>query len=462
MHLFNRLHQQSSREYPLRTKSYALARKALLVALCTVMLLFGTGTIRVFADTDCPTDMSALDCEAIIGNWVDWVPDDGSCNSAISDGTDSNGDSSGGVSSDTYTKYPHIKEAFQFFVAHGYSPAQSSGIVGNLMQESGASIDPLDSDGVAHGIAQWQGGRLSPMWTWVAAWAAQNNDPAGKNSFEGQLNYLIYDLNNHYTGVRNTIKGMDSPEQVAIYWNHHYEISADTSNKRPTYARGVFTTAAAQGWANGITVVADPGALSDTGSTANCTAAAGTVVGTTCADIGKTSAAPNPTSNPYVCTNTEVKCTAGSDVGTAQGYNDGKEYDVRLCRVQGVIVNAFIADNINRMIDAAASSNIRMDGGGFRTLQAQIDVRKSNCGTTQYDIYDKPSGDCHPPAAKPKYSNHQMGLAVDWSACSGSKCSTSLISSHGDSGFRWLAANAAKFGFKNLPSEPWHWSVDGG
>ena len=26
----------------------------------------------------------------------------------------------------------------------------------------------------------------------------------------------------------------------------------------------------------------------------------------------------------------------------------------------------------------------------------------------------------------------------------------------------WLAANAERFGFSNLPSEPWHWSTTGG
>ncbi|MDP9072547.1 MAG: hypothetical protein M3N68_14935 [Actinomycetota bacterium] len=28
-------------------------------------------------------------------------------------------------------------------------------------------------------------------------------------------------------------------------------------------------------------------------------------------------------------------------------------------------------------------------------------------------------------------------------------------------GFQWLAGNASRFGFYNLPSEPWHWSVNG-
>ena len=30
-----------------------------------------------------------------------------------------------------------------------------------------------------------------------------------------------------------------------------------------------------------------------------------------------------------------------------------------------------------------------------------------------------------------------------------------------DPAFVWLTANAARFGFFNLPSEPWHWSVNG-
>jgi D-alanyl-D-alanine carboxypeptidase len=27
--------------------------------------------------------------------------------------------------------------------------------------------------------------------------------------------------------------------------------------------------------------------------------------------------------------------------------------------------------------------------------------------------------------------------------------------------FKWLAAYAARYGFVNLPSEPWHWSITG-
>ena len=57
---------------------------------------------------------------------------------------------------------------------------------------------------------------------------------------------------------------------------------------------------------------------------------------------------------------------------------------------------------------------------------------------------------CSPPTARPGQSMHEVGLAIDFSNCgSGSTC------------FRWLRANAGGYGFINLPSEPWHWSVNG-
>ena len=49
----------------------------------------------------------------------------------------------------------------------------------------------------------------------------------------------------------------------------------------------------------------------------------------------------------------------------------------------------------------------------------------------------------------------EQGLAVDFTCNGGGALSSS------SSCFTWLKANAADYGFYNLPSEPWHWSVDG-
>jgi LAS superfamily LD-carboxypeptidase LdcB len=46
---------------------------------------------------------------------------------------------------------------------------------------------------------------------------------------------------------------------------------------------------------------------------------------------------------------------------------------------------------------------------------------------------------------------HERGLAVDFASCS----------TRSNPCYRWLAANAARYGLFNLPSEPWHWSTNG-
>ena len=82
---------------------------------------------------------------------------------------------------------------------------------------------------------------------------------------------------------------------------------------------------------------------------------------------------------------------------------------------------------------------------------SQIAVRKANCGPTAYDIYEKPSKECSPPTAIPGTSQHEKGLAIDFESCDTKPAAC----------FKWLATNAKTYGFKNLPSEPWHWSTTG-
>jgi hypothetical protein len=148
----------------------------------------------------------------------------------------------------------------------------------------------------------------------------------------------------------------------------------------------------------------------------------------------------------------QMKCAAGTDAGTDTGYANGKAYKIRLCRVQGIRVNALISEQVNSMLTLAKAQGRKFTGGGFRTMAEQISLRKSNgCP----NVYTAPSSSCGTPTARPGYSNHQMGLAMDLSY------NGNLIRSRSNAGFVWLKKNAGNFGFKNLPSEPWHWSVNG-
>ncbi|GAA1647489.1 M15 family metallopeptidase [Actinoplanes couchii] len=119
--------------------------------------------------------------------------------------------------------------------------------------------------------------------------------------------------------------------------------------------------------------------------------------------------------------------------------------------VHGVTVHRTVAFAFRRMVDDAAADGVQISGGGFRTKERQIELRKINgCP----DVWTAPSSSCRVPTAIPGRSLHELGLAVDIS--SGGK-----TISRKTKAFTWLQANAAKYGYVNLPSEAWHWSITG-
>lgn len=121
----------------------------------------------------------------------------------------------------------------------------------------------------------------------------------------------------------------------------------------------------------------------------------------------------------------------------------------------GIWVHKSIEANARAMLNAATAAGFSLTGGGYRDSASQIATRMANCGTTYYDIYEKPSGQCRPPTAIPGRSMHERGLAMDL------KSNGVLITSRSNPAFIWLSNNAARYGFYNLPSEPWHWSTNG-
>jgi len=143
---------------------------------------------------------------------------------------------------------------------------------------------------------------------------------------------------------------------------------------------------------------------------------------------------------------------ANGDIGAASG-----SLETVPCPAGGSItVDGAMAPNLAAMLAAAADDGIELCGNGYRDPQQQINLRMQNCGTSYYAIYEMPSSQCSPPTARPGTSQHELGLAVDFT-CNGS----GIIQSQSSTCFQWLDAYAAAYGFYNLPSEPWHWSNDG-
>lgn len=126
-----------------------------------------------------------------------------------------------------------------------------------------------------------------------------------------------------------------------------------------------------------------------------------------------------------------------------------------IVKVQGIWVHKDIALQVEGLFLAAAQAGINLSGGGYRSSESQIRLRRAHCGTSQYAIYEAPSYKCRPPTARPGSSMHERGKAIDITY------NGRVITSRSSEAFKWLKAHAAEYGMYNLPSEPWHWSTNG-
>ncbi len=120
----------------------------------------------------------------------------------------------------------------------------------------------------------------------------------------------------------------------------------------------------------------------------------------------------------------------------ALAYVNGKPAEVKLAPVPGGEMREDAARAFNAMHAAAAKEGVELKvNSSFRSMEAQERL---------YAMYQAGTGNL---AAKPGYSNHQGGIAVDINTGG----TTTKV-------YAWLDKNAARFGFKRtVESEPWHW-----
>lgn len=346
----------------------------------------------------------------------------------------------------SFSSGTNIENAFKFFVSQGFTPEQAAGIVGNFRRESGEKdLNPeaLNSIG-AYGIAQWLGGRLQNLISFANG---------KQSSLEVQLKFVMHELQGAEKSAYEKMQDVKTPEgansaqqletvnKAAAVWAKFYERPEATEStegstglkKRQELSRQVYHS-----FANEVV-----GEVTQTDSDQETTSSR-------CQDEEDSGGSSAPVGS-YFRNTDDMQCKIGIDQGVQTGYHDNKPYQIRICSVKGIWVNVLIEKNINDLVTA----NSKFSGGGFRTMASQIELRRQHCGTSQYDIYKKPSGQCSPRTARPGYSNHQMGLAIDFRYDGGS------IGSHSNAGYIWLNQNASQYGLKNLPDEPWHWSVNG-
>jgi hypothetical protein len=169
-------------------------------------------------------------------------------------------------------------------------------------------------------------------------------------------------------------------------------------------------------------------------------------------DCGKAVEIPTTsTTNGYANT-ASLKCYAGKDVGVAKTAQGNV---IRLCKVGDFTVNAAISSRVQHLIDGVASDGIVLHGSAFRNADEQIALRKQNCGTSHYAIYEMPSSQCSPNTAIPGTSKHEQGNALDISGVGG----------YGTRTFRTIGKYAVHPDVKlvnRVPGEYWHWDIGTG
>lgn len=113
----------------------------------------------------------------------------------------------------------------------GLQPHQAAGLVGNLVNESGAALPawgPSGDNGTAWGTAQWRGDRLAAL---KAAYPDNYQTPEAQQAF----------MRSEFLGPENSaykaLLAAKSPEEAAGAVNHLYERSADNSGNRERAAR---------------------------------------------------------------------------------------------------------------------------------------------------------------------------------------------------------------------------------
>jgi hypothetical protein len=128
----------------------------------------------------------------------------------------------------------------------------------------------------------------------------------------------------------------------------------------------------------------------------------------------------------------------GVDCKTTQmtAYDNGKPYPIDVIEIDGKRVSLPTGHAYLKMQQAAEQAGVKMTiTSGFRTQEEQQYL---------YNCYKTGSCNNGNLAAKPGYSNHQNGRALDLPTSS------------------WLAENAGSFGFKRtVPSEAWHYEFFG-
>jgi hypothetical protein len=127
--------------------------------------------------------------------------------------------------------------AYNYLTENGVSPIMASGLVGNLMQESGKDIDPAASgdNGNAFGSAQWNGPRMRAYMGYAKGRGAEPTD------FKTQLDFLLHEGRTTEKAAWSAIAAAKTPEEAALIASGKFwRPGVPHNERRQGYATAVY------------------------------------------------------------------------------------------------------------------------------------------------------------------------------------------------------------------------------
>lgn len=119
---------------------------------------------------------------------------------------------------DNSAKDANASLAMNYFTGAGWSKAAASGIVGNLMAESGLNPSNTGGDGgTSHGLAQWRQERLSALHAFAQQRGAKWDD------LNTQLAFVQHELQTSHSQAATALKNATTAEQAAEAFALYFE-----------------------------------------------------------------------------------------------------------------------------------------------------------------------------------------------------------------------------------------------
>lgn len=369
----------------------------------------------------------------------------------VLDGSSSCGSATDGASGgdvDSTIESDNVRAAFEYFVvAKKMAPFRAAAIIGNLQVEA-PGLNPRQNQnngGVGRGIAQWSAGE---RWVELQKWAGS------KDIYDlfTQLDFIWYEMttvapwNKSLPAInaQTTLNG--ATESFMLTYEKPGEPHPDRRQAAAAAALKLYGNGAAPGGAP-VSDIPLPEGLPIPDASGQCPSGGGFT-----GPPGETEKKGKGFTLKKNTDYSATLCAPGSKESRIYTH-PVNNYKIRICVVDGTSIDvaSIVSDRVVAMIKDIKAANISINGGGFRTYEEQLQARINN----HCNIPPGPSNDgCFPPTAPPGNSQHERGLAIDFTSGGGTIRS-------GSSQFNWLKNNASKYGYYNLPSESWHWSTSG-